>query len=67
MSGGSSALDEIRDRLRESHPGWAIWWAVRGPGNVTWYARPHPLLAAPDPESLAAGIELAAKEHGLPG
>lgn len=48
-------LDRTQAELQSEFPGWRIWYVYR-PGNVSWAARPEPVLNAQSAEDLRAAI-----------
>jgi hypothetical protein len=48
-------LDQTQAELQSEFPGWRIWYVYR-PGNVSWAARPEPLLNTQSAEDLRAAI-----------
>jgi hypothetical protein len=48
-------LDQTQAELQSEFPGWRIWYVYR-PGNVSWAARPEPLLNTQSAENLRAAI-----------
>ena len=48
-------LDQTQAQLQSEFPGWRIWYVYR-PGNVSWAARPEPLLNTQSAEDLRAAI-----------
>jgi hypothetical protein len=48
-------LDRTQAELQSEFPGWRIWYVYR-PGNVSWAARPEPVLNTQSAEDLRAAI-----------
>ena len=48
-------LDRTQAELQSEFPGWRIWYVYR-PSNVSWAARPEPVLNAQSAEDLRAAI-----------
>jgi hypothetical protein len=59
-------LDRTQAELQSEFPGWRIWYVYR-PGNVSWAARPEPVLNAQSAEDLRAAIaKVLANDGGDP-
>jgi hypothetical protein len=57
-------LDQTQAELQSEFPGWRIWYVYR-PGNVSWAARPEPLLNTQSAEDLRAAIaKVLANDRG---
>jgi hypothetical protein len=60
--------DKDRDRLRELHPGWRIWYVPRldrgGGIAATWCAQQEPTLNCGSPAELSAAIAEVADSGG---
>jgi hypothetical protein len=55
-------LDRTRDELREEFPDWQIWYVPHSQDrDVTWCAKPKPLINAESPEQLRTEITQAQK------
>jgi|HubBroStandDraft_2_1064218.scaffolds.fasta_scaffold683686_2 hypothetical protein len=59
-------LDVIKRELEERHPGWQIWFVPKLNRDVTWCARPNPLLNEASPEDLSAAIGQAEAARETP-
>jgi hypothetical protein len=59
-------LDRAQAELQSEFPGWRIWYVYR-PGNVSWAARPEPVLNTQSAEDLRAAIaKVLANDGGDP-
>jgi hypothetical protein len=59
-------LDRTQAELQSEFPGWRIWYVYR-PGNVSWAARPEPVLNTQSAEDLRAAIaKVLANDGGDP-
>ena len=59
-------LDQTQAELQSEFPGWRIWYVYR-PGNVSWAARPEPVLNTQSAEDLRAAIaKVLANDGGDP-
>lgn len=59
-------LDRTQAELQSEFPGWRIWYVYR-PGNVSWAARPEPVLNTQSAEDLRAAIaKVLASDGGDP-
>jgi|SRR5487761_874762 hypothetical protein len=59
-------LDRTQAEIQSEFPGWRIWYVYR-PGNVSWAARPEPVLNTQSAEDLRAAIaKVLANDGGDP-